>query len=104
MLMGVVDSVKRMMGWCPNASAIKYKESMHFDTPQMNAPDIGEVSTHAVNGWLNKYRNRILLISVILTLFSIVYFITAGNSTSCYLFLTKPIILNTLVLDIVNIH
>ena len=78
LLAKIENNIKRMMGWCPNASAIKYKENMHFDTPQMNAPDIGGVSIHTVNGWLNKYRNRILLISVILTLFSIVYFITAG--------------------------
>ncbi|HJH29212.1 MAG TPA: DUF1673 family protein [Methanosarcinaceae archaeon] len=38
------DSVKRMMGWCPNASMIKYKESMHFDAPQMNAPNVSSDS------------------------------------------------------------
>lgn len=78
MLMGVVDSVKRMMGWCPNVSTIKYKGSMHFDALQMNAPGIGGGSIHTINGWLNKYRNRVLLISVILTLMAIGLFITAG--------------------------
>ncbi len=31
MLMGVVDSVKRMMGWCPNATTAKYKTTPHVD-------------------------------------------------------------------------
>ncbi|MDO9517337.1 MAG: DUF1673 family protein [Methanosarcinaceae archaeon] len=78
MTINVAETVRKLMGWCPNASTIKYKESMHFDAPQMNAPDIGSGSIHAVNGWLNIYRNRVLSISVILTLMAIGFFITAG--------------------------
>ena len=74
----LIENIRKVMGWCPNASTIKYKESMHFDAPQMNAPDIGSGSIHAVNGWLNIYRNRVLSISVILTLMAIGFFITAG--------------------------
>ena len=72
------ENVKRLMSWCPNTTTVKYKENMSFDAPQMNAPDAGSGSTHAVNGWLNIYRNRVLLISVILTLYAIVCFMNAG--------------------------
>ncbi len=74
----LIENIRKVMGWCPNASTIKYKESMHFDIPQMNAPDIGGVPIHTMNGWLNKYRNRVLSISVILTFMAIGFFITAG--------------------------
>ncbi len=74
----LLEDIKRLMGWCPNATTVKYKENMHLDVLQMNAPDIGSGSTHTINRWLNIYRNRVLLISVILTLLAIVYFITAG--------------------------
>lgn len=38
------ENVKRMMGLYPNVSVIKYKKTMHFDTLQMNAPDVGSDS------------------------------------------------------------
>jgi len=69
-----IENIRKIMGWCPNTSAIKYKENMSFDALEMNAPDIGSSSIHTINGWLNKYHNRILLYSVILTLLAIVYF------------------------------
>ena len=74
----LIENIRKVMGWCPNAGTIKYKESMHFDAPQMNTPDVGSGSIHAVNGWLNIYRNRVLSISVILMLMAIGFFITAG--------------------------
>ena len=74
----LIENIRKVMGWCPNASTIKYKESMHFDTPQMNAPDVGSSSIHTINGWLNKYHNRVLLSSVIPTFLAIVFFKTAG--------------------------
>ena len=37
MLMGVVDSVKRMMGWCPNASIAERKTKVEYDLASTNA-------------------------------------------------------------------
>ena len=74
----VIEYIKRMMGWCLNTSAIRYKETMSFDALEMNVPDIGGSSIHSINRWLNKYHNHILLYSVILTLLAIVYFSIDG--------------------------
>jgi hypothetical protein len=74
LLAKIENNIRKLIGWCPNASAIKYKETMSFDAPQMNTPDIGGGSIHTINGWLNKYHNRILLYSVSLTLLAVVYF------------------------------
>jgi hypothetical protein len=73
-----IENVRKVMGWCPNASAIKYKGSMHFDTPQMNDPNVGSGSIYTINGWLNKYLNRVLLYSLIFTLLAIGFFMAAG--------------------------
>ena len=67
MMVNMVDKVKRMMGWCPNASAIKTKEALQFDDLTLNAPDSGGELTCTSAGWWNKYRNRILLNSFIIT-------------------------------------
>jgi len=55
------ENVKKLMGWCPNASAIKTKQVLQFVDLPVNAPDRGGEITHVGAGWLNKYRNRLLL-------------------------------------------
>ncbi|NOR47711.1 MAG: DUF1673 family protein [Methanosarcinaceae archaeon] len=77
-MIALIENIREMMGWCPNASTIKYKETMSFDTPQMNDPNVGSGSIYTINGLLNKYRNRVLLYSLIFTLLAIGFFMTAG--------------------------
>lgn len=67
MMVNMVDKVKRMMGWCPNATAIVTKRSLQFDDLTLNAPDSGGELTCTTAGWWNKYRNRVLLNSFIIT-------------------------------------
>lgn len=57
----LVGNIRKVMGWCPNETAIKTKESLQFVDLPINAPDSRGKITHAGVGWLNKYRNRVLL-------------------------------------------
>ena len=61
MLVDIADRMKRMMGWCPNATAIVTKKSLQFDDLTVNTPDSKGKITHFGAGWLNKYHNKILL-------------------------------------------
>lgn len=62
-----VDRVKKLMGWCPNANTLGARKSVQFDGIMVNAPDSGGELTCTTAGWWNKYRNRILLNSVIIS-------------------------------------
>ena len=62
-MIALIENIREMMGWCPNTSTIKYKGSMHFDTPQMNDPNVGSGSIYTINGFFNKYRNGVLFYS-----------------------------------------
>ena len=61
MLVDIADRMKRMMGWCPNATAIVTKKSLQFDDLTLNAPDREGKITHVGTGWFKKYHNKILL-------------------------------------------
>jgi hypothetical protein len=70
------ETILKMMGWCPNVSTIEARKSVRFDDITANAPDSGGELTHTTAGWWNKYRNRILFNSFIITVIS-VYFLEA---------------------------
>lgn len=57
----LVENIRKMMGWCPNASATYTKESLQFDDLRVNTPDSKGKITHVGAGWLKKYHNKILL-------------------------------------------
>jgi len=67
-----------MMGWCPNVSAMEARKAMQFDDIVVNASDSDNELPQLTSGWLTKYRNRILLYSLILTLLAIWLFISEG--------------------------
>lgn len=79
LLVNIVDKVKRMLGWCPNASTIETRKSVQFDDMIVNAPDSGGELTHATARWWNKWRNRVLLNSFISTLLGINLFVLSGK-------------------------
>ncbi|MBC2697452.1 MAG: DUF1673 family protein [ANME-2 cluster archaeon] len=74
----MVDKVKRMMGWCPNVGAMEARKAMQFDDIVVNASDSDNELPQLTSGWLTKYRNRILLYSLILMLVAIWLFISEG--------------------------
>jgi len=78
MIANMVDKVKRMMGWCPNLGAMEARKAMQFDDIVVNASDSDNELPQLTSGWLTKYRNRILLYSLILTLVAIWLFISEG--------------------------
>jgi len=67
-----------MMGWCPNLGAMEARKAMQFDDIVVNASDSDNELPQLTSGWLTKYRNRILLYSLILTLLAIWLFISEG--------------------------
>lgn len=78
MTINLMETVRKMMGWCPNASTIEARKSVLFDDLAVNAPDSGGELIYTTAGWLNKYRNRVLMSSLILTLLAFGLFRTAG--------------------------
>ncbi|KAF5419106.1 MAG: Protein of unknown function (DUF1673) [Candidatus Methanocomedens sp.] len=78
MIANMVDKVKRMMGWCPNVGAMEARKAMQFDDIVVNASDSDNELPQLTSGWLTKYRNRILLYSLILTMVAIGIFISEG--------------------------
>lgn len=86
MTINVTENIRKIMGWCPNASAIKARSSVDFDNLTVNAPDVGAGTTYTPLRWWNKYRNRILLNSFIITLLAITFF-SLGRKDNMNLFL-----------------
>jgi hypothetical protein len=74
------EHVRKLMGWCPNAGAIETRKSVQFDDMRVNAPGSGGELTHTTAGWWNKYRNRILIQSTVVTLLALNWFISYGIS------------------------
>src|SRR5665648_375165 len=79
MTMNVMETVRKMMGWCPNVSTIEARKSVQFDDLMVNVSGSGGELTHTTAGWWNKYHNRILFSSVIATLFAIYFFTLSGK-------------------------
>lgn len=76
--MNAFQKIRLWLGWCPNAGAIKARKVVQFDDIIVNAPDSGGESVHTIASWWNKYRNRILLNSFILTLLAVTLFNLGG--------------------------
>ena len=79
MTINVAETIRKMMGWCPNATAIVTKRSLQFDDLTLNAPDGEGKITHVGTGWWNKHRNRILLQSLAFTLLAVLFFVEHEN-------------------------
>jgi len=86
-----VEYIRKLMGWCPNATAIVTKKSLQFDDLTLNAPDREGKITHVGAGWRNKYRNRILLQSLAYTLVAVFFFVE-HESVNLDMFLTGAIV------------
>jgi len=69
-----IKSIRKLMGWCPNAKALEIQHSIHpaylEENDQSRGKDAGNFSVLS-SGWWNKRHNRALIISSGLTLFSI---------------------------------
>jgi Ca2+/Na+ antiporter len=87
----LIENIRKVMGWCPNATAIVTKRSLQFDDLTLNAPDREGKTTHVGAGWWNKHRNRILLQSLIFTLMAVLFFVE-HESVNMGMFLTGAIV------------
>jgi hypothetical protein len=68
------ERVRKIMGWCPNASATYTKKSLQFNDLRVNTPDRKGKITHAGTGWLKKYHNKILLKLLVFMYLAVVSF------------------------------
>jgi len=80
LILNFAQTIRKMMGWCPNAGAMEAGKAMQFDDIVVNASDSDNELPHLTFGWLTKYRNRILLYSLIFTLLAIYFFISEGKN------------------------
>ena len=80
MILDVAENIRKMMGWCPNVVAMESRKAMQFDDIVVNASDSDNELPQLTCGWLTKYRNRILLYSIIFTLMAIYFFISEGKN------------------------
>ena len=80
MTLNVAETVRKMMGWCPNVGAMEARKAMQFDDIVVTASDSDNELPQLTSGWLTKYRNRILLYSLILTLLAFGLFISEGKN------------------------
>jgi hypothetical protein len=84
--MNALQKMRLWLGWCPNASTIETRKSIQFDDIMVNAPDSGGELTHIPAGWWNKYRNRILIVGIIVTYLAINWFVSYGiNNMNIFL-------------------
>jgi hypothetical protein len=71
----LVESIRKIMGWCPNAKTLETQHSIHPEYLEANNQARGKDAGNSpvlLSGWWNKRHNRALIISSGLTLFSIV--------------------------------
>ena len=86
MTMNVMETVRKMMGWCPNAGSLTRRKSVQFDNLTVNAPGSGDELTYTTAGWWNKQRNRILIVGIIVTYPAINWFVSYGiNNMNIFL-------------------
>ena len=84
--MNITDTVKKLMGWCPNVSTIEARKSVQFDDIMVNVPDSGGELTYTTIRWWNKQRNRILIVGIICTYIAIDMFVLYGiNNMNIFL-------------------
>ena len=86
----LIENMRKVMGWCPNADAIEFKKTVHFDKVGVNAPDAIGGLPQMTSGLWGKYRNRILLGCFFATLLAIEFFYLHGMANP-YLFITGVI-------------
>jgi hypothetical protein len=89
--MNAFRKLRLWLGWCPNASTIEARKSVQFDDPMVNVPGSGGELTHATAGWWNKWRNRVLFNSFILTVLAITWlnkWFNSGGKDNMNLFLS----------------
>ncbi len=71
MTINAIENIKKVIGWCPNISALKTRKTDLMDNLTVNAPLRGEGSPYDTLRWWNKYHNLVLLESVLITLLSL---------------------------------
>ncbi|MDD4521559.1 MAG: DUF1673 family protein, partial [Methanosarcina sp.] len=55
----VIKSIRKLMGWCPNAGVMEARKAVQFDELMVSVSGSAGEPTRTTPGWWNKYRNRI---------------------------------------------
>ena len=70
----VIEGIRKLTGWCPNVKALETQHSIRPEYLEANSQSGGkdaENSPISSPSWWNKRHNRVLIMSSVLTLFSI---------------------------------
>jgi hypothetical protein len=78
MTMNVMETARKMMGWCPNSSSLENRKTIRFEEPAIDVPGGGREFTYTASCWWKQYRNRRLLTSIMATLFAVSLFFEGG--------------------------
>ncbi|MGB8216345.1 MAG: DUF1673 family protein [Candidatus Methanoperedens sp.] len=89
--MNTFQKLRLWLGWCPTADTLTKRKSVQFDDIMVNAPGSGGELTLTTARWWNKWRNRVLMNSFILTILAITWF-NLGGKDNMNLFLSGLII------------
>jgi len=77
------ESIKKLMGWCPNAKTLKTQHSIHPEYLEANNQSRDRDARNSPissPSWWNKRHNRLLIMSTGLTFFSIYWIGFQGES------------------------
>lgn len=86
MTINEAETIKKFMGWCPNANGIKVRKSVQFDNLTVNVPKSDGEFTQMTIEWWNKQRNRILIGIIGGTLLAVIWFVSYGiNNMNVFL-------------------
>jgi hypothetical protein len=61
MTTNVTETIRKVMGWCPNVDVMDARKEVQFDDRMVNMPNKGGKNPHEGARWWNKYHNRVLL-------------------------------------------
>ncbi len=93
MTINIAETIRKIMGWCPYAGAFEVRKTVQFDDTVINKsnsgkePDSGKGSNLTTASWWNRYRNRKMLYSILLTLPAIAWFIDEEGISNTEFFL-----------------
>jgi hypothetical protein len=76
-------SIRKLMGWCPNAKKLETGSPIspaNFEVYDQSGGKDAENTPILPSGWWNKRRNRSLIVSSVLTVFSIYWLVFQGES------------------------
>ena len=78
MTINVTETIRKVMGWCPNAASMNSRKTVQIHD-LVDTPDKGGKGPHVGARWWNKYHNRVLLEFILLMYLAVFTFDVYGK-------------------------